>query len=48
MSVSKPNIKNNKDTINNLLNHIVKEKDKLDKLTKTVVSNKKSSHFFMC
>jgi hypothetical protein len=44
MSVSKPNIKNNKDTINNLLNHIVKEKDKLDKLTKTVVSNKKSSH----
>jgi len=35
----------NKNTINDLLNHIVKEKDKLDKLTKTVVStNKKSSH----
>ena len=35
----------NKNTINDLLNHIVTEKDKLDKLTKTVVStSKKSSH----
>jgi hypothetical protein len=40
-----PNPNPNKNTINDLLNHIVKEKDKLDKLTKTVVStNKKSSH----
>ena len=42
---SKTNPNPNKNTINDLLNHIVKEKDKLDKLTKTVVStNKKSSH----
>lgn len=33
----------NKNTINDLLNHIVTEKDKLDKLTKTVVSTSKKS-----
>jgi hypothetical protein len=44
-SKTNPNPNPNKNTINDLLNHIVKEKDKLDKLTKTVVStNKKSSH----
>ena len=48
-SKTNPNQNPNKNTINDLLNHIVKEKDKLDKLTKTVVStNKKSSHKSIC